>query len=127
MAVLTTNWPIEALAFEEALTSVAESFLTQGKAFNMSRSAVRQLYERVEELEDSASKVALLDLVSNVFGEFDCLAICTSGILESGSNKEEEDTVRRVAGRLHEQGMYAQRKGQMDATEKTLDSMFKQR
>ena len=63
MAVLTTNWPIEALRFEEALTPVAESFLTQGKAFNMSRSAVRQLYERVEELEDSASKVAVLDLV----------------------------------------------------------------
>ena len=114
MAVLTTNWPIEALRFEEALTPVAESFLTQGKAFNMSRSAVRQLYERVEELEDSASKVALLDLVSNVLGEFDCLSICTSGILEPGSNNEEENTWRRVAGRLHEQGMYAQRKGQMD-------------
>jgi hypothetical protein len=110
MAVLTTNWPIEALPFEEALTPVAESFLTQGKAFNMSRSAVSQLYDRVEELEDSASKVALLDLVSNVFGEFDCLAICTSGILESGSNNEEENTWRRVAARLD------QRTGQMEDT-----------
>jgi hypothetical protein len=83
MPVLTATWPIEALPFEEALTPVVESFLAQCEAFDMSRSAVSQLYERVNELEDSASKDALLDLVSNVFGEFDCLAICTSGVLRS--------------------------------------------
>jgi hypothetical protein len=48
---------------------------------------MRQLYDRIDELAEAATKANLLDLVSNILGELDCLAICTSGVIEA--NEEE--------------------------------------
>ena len=84
MRMRTVAWPIEALPFEETLTPVVESFLdSEDRAFDWSRSATRQLYDRVDELGDPLQKRALLSLISDQLGEFDCLAICTSGIRDS--------------------------------------------
>ena len=82
MPTRTAAWPIEALPFEEILNPVVESFLDSeaGRAFDWSRSAIRQLYDRVDELGDQLQKKdPLLALIRDRFGEFDCLAICTSG------------------------------------------------
>ena len=87
MPVRKETWPIEALSHEEALTLVVESFLAEGREFDFSQSGVRQLYDRIDELAEAATKANLLDLVSNILGELDCLAICTSGVLE---DSEEE-------------------------------------
>jgi len=86
MPTRTAPWPIEALPFEEILTPVVESFLDseEDRAFDWSRSAIRQLYDRVDELgaspEKEAEKEALLTLIRDQLGEFDCLAICSSGV-----------------------------------------------
>jgi hypothetical protein len=82
MPTRTASWPIEALPFEETLNPVVESFLDseEGRAFDWSRSAIRQLYDRVDELGDPLHKNALLALIRDQLGEFDCLAICTSGV-----------------------------------------------
>ena len=82
MTVRTSTWPIEALPFEEMLTPVVESFLDieEREAFDCSRSGIDQLYERVDELlGPMPRKDALLALIRNQLGEFDCLAICNSG------------------------------------------------
>ena len=81
MAVRTSVWPIEALPFEEILTPVVESFLDieERGAFDRSRSAIKQLYDRVDESGPIPRKNALLALIRNQLGEFDCLAICNSG------------------------------------------------
>ena len=52
MPVRTSAWPIEALPFEEILTPVVESFLDAEErgAFDFSRSAIQQLYDRVDAL-----------------------------------------------------------------------------
>ena len=53
MPVRTSAWPIEALPFEEILTPVVESFLgaEERGAFDFSRrSAIQQLYDRVDAL-----------------------------------------------------------------------------
>jgi len=79
MPIKTAAWPIEALAFEEILTIVVESFLEEGRAFDWNRSATKQLYDRISEFDDSLpGRKDLLNLVRNLFGEFDCLAICSS-------------------------------------------------
>ena len=39
--------------------------------------------DRIDELVEAATKANLLDLVSNILGELDCLAICTSGVIEA--------------------------------------------
>ena len=82
MAVRTSEWPIEALPFDEILTPVVESFLgiEEPGAFDWSRSAIKQLYDRVDELGALPRKNALLALIRNQLGEFDCLAICNSGV-----------------------------------------------
>ena len=78
----TGSWPIEALPFEELLAPIIESFLDpeEGRAFDWSRSAIRQLYDRVDELVPAPDKDALLALIRDQLGEFDCLAICSSGL-----------------------------------------------
>jgi hypothetical protein len=87
MSNRTGSWPIEALPFEEVLNPVVDSFLEseEGRAFDWSRSAIRQLYDRVDELDVSPEKEALLALIRDQLGEFDCLAICSSGQLMPGS------------------------------------------
>ena len=57
--------------------------------FDFSQSGMRQLYDRIDELAEAATKANLLDLVSNILGELDCLAICTSGVIEA--SEEEPD------------------------------------
>ena len=84
MPVKTGAWPLEAIPFEQALTPVVESFLLKRRAFDCSRSAIRQLYDRIDECADRAHKEALLDLVTNQLGEFDCLTICTSAFIQNG-------------------------------------------
>ena len=81
MGIRTCAWPIEALPFEEILTPVVESFLDieERGAFDFSRSAIRQLYDRVDESSPVPGKHALLALIRNQLGEFNCLAICNSG------------------------------------------------
>lgn len=82
MGIRTSTWPIEALPFEEILTPVVESFLDieEHGAFDRSRSAIKQLYDRADELLGPLPrKNALLALIRNQLGEFDCLAICNSG------------------------------------------------
>jgi hypothetical protein len=73
---------IRTLAFEEVLNPVAKSFLDadEGRAIDWSRSAIRQLYDRVDEWGASPHKNAARALISDQRGEFDCLAICNSGI-----------------------------------------------
>ena len=90
MSTRTATWPIEALPFEEILNPVVESFRDseEGRAFDWSRSAIRQLYDRVDELGAPARKKALLALIRNQLGEFDCLAICTSGLRPMGTSIE---------------------------------------
>jgi len=87
MPVRKETWPIEALPHEEALIPVVESFLAEGREFDFSQSGIGQLHDRIDELAEAATKANLLDLVSNILGELDCLAICTSGVLE---DSEEE-------------------------------------
>src|SRR5262245_56710727 len=86
MTTRTASWPIEVFPFEEILNPVVESFLDseEGRAFDWSRSAIRQLYDRVDELGDPLHKNELLGLIRDQLGEFDCLAICTAGIREHG-------------------------------------------
>jgi len=81
MSNRTGSWPIEALPYEELLMPVVESFLDphEGRAFDWSRSARRQLYDRVDELATGPDKNGLLALIRDHLGEFDCLAICSSG------------------------------------------------
>jgi hypothetical protein len=81
MPVRTSTWPIEALPFEEILTPVVESFLDTEErgAFDFSRSAIKQLYDRVDALGALPEKTLLLALIRDQLGEFDCLAICNSG------------------------------------------------
>jgi hypothetical protein len=81
------TWPIEALPHEEALIPVVESFLAEGCEFDFSQSGMRQLYDRIDELAEAATKANLLDLVSNILGELDCLAICTSGVIEASDEE----------------------------------------
>ena len=93
MSNRTGSWPIEALPFEELLAPIIESFLDpeEGRAFDWSRSAIRQLYDRVDELAPAPDKEALLALIRDQLGEFDCLAICSSGhrdTLMSGDSTE---------------------------------------
>lgn len=78
----TASWPIEALPFEEILVPVIESFLDpeEGRAFDWSRSAIRQLYDRVDELAPAPDKNEVLALIRDQLGEFDCLAICSSSL-----------------------------------------------
>jgi len=66
---------------------VVESFLAVGFEFDYSQSGIRQLYDRIDELAEAATKTNLLDLVSNILGELDCLAICTSGVTEAGEQE----------------------------------------
>jgi hypothetical protein len=82
MLTRTASWPIEALPFEDILNPIVESFLDpeKGRAFDWSRSAIRQLYDRVDELAAPPHKNVLLALIRDQLGEFDCLAICNSGI-----------------------------------------------
>ena len=82
MAVRTSAWPIEALPFEEILTPVVESFIDieERGAFDYSRSAIKQLYHRVDELGALPTKNVVLALIHNQLGEFNCLAICSSGL-----------------------------------------------
>jgi len=81
MQIRTASWPIEALPFEDILNPVVESFLDseESRTFDWSRSAIRQLYDRVDELVSSRRKNLLLALIRDYLGEFDCLAICNSG------------------------------------------------
>ena len=87
MPVRKETWPIEALPHEEALIPVVESFLAEGFEFDYSQSGIRQLYDRIDELAEAATKANLLDLVSNILGELDCLAICTSGVIEASEEE----------------------------------------
>ena len=89
MPVRKETWPIDALPHEEVLTPVVESFLAEGFEFDFNKSGIRQLYDRIDELAEAATKANLLDLVSNILGELDCLAICTSGVIEA--SEEEPD------------------------------------
>ena len=59
----------------------------RGFEFDFSQSGIRQLYDRIDELAEAASKATLLDLVSNILGELDCLAICTSGVIEASEEE----------------------------------------
>jgi len=88
MPLRNETWPIEALPHEEALTPVVESFLAEGREFDFSQSGMRQLYD-IDELAEAATKANLLDLVSNILGELDCLAICTSGVIEASEEEQE--------------------------------------
>ena len=74
------SWPIEALPFGEILNPVVESFLDseEGRAFDWSRSAIRQLCDRADELGAPPPKNALA-LIRDQLG----LAICNSGISDS--------------------------------------------
>ncbi len=87
MPVRKETWPIEALPNEAALTPVVESFLAEGFEFDFSQSGIRQLYDRIDELAEAATKATVLDLVSNILGELDCLAICTSGVIEASEEE----------------------------------------
>ena len=64
------------------LTPVVESFLVEGLEFDYSQSGIRQLYERIDELPEPATKANLLDLVFNILGELtrapeaDVLEVC---------------------------------------------------
>ena len=82
MPVRTSAWPLEALRFEEILTPVVESFLDAQEpgGFDFSRSAIQQLYDRVDAL--GALENSLIDLIRDRLGEFNCLAICNSGFKE---------------------------------------------
>ena len=84
MPVRTSAWPIEALPFEEILTPIVESFLDAEErgAFDFSRSAIQQLYDRVDALGAlPRENLLILDRL----GEFNCLAICNSGFREPRS------------------------------------------
>ena len=93
MSVRKETWPIEALPHEEALTPIVYRF-GQTSRVRLRQSGIRQLQDRNDELAEAATKANLLDLVSNILGELDCLAICTSGVIEAS---EEE----RLASRPH--------------------------
>ena len=92
MPVRKETWPIEALPHEEALIPIVESFLAEGFEFDFSQSGIRQLYDRIDELAEAATKANLLDLVSNILGELDCLAICTSGVIEASEEERPPET-----------------------------------
>ena len=79
MSNRTGSWPIEALPFGEILNPIVESFLgsEQDRAFDWSRSAIRQLCDR--ELGALPPKNAGLDSIRGRLG----LAICNSGISDS--------------------------------------------
>ena len=64
MAVRTSAWPLEALPFEEILTPVVESFLDieERGAFDRSRSAIKQLYDRVDESGPISEKKCIASL-----------------------------------------------------------------
>ena len=89
MPVRTSAWPIEALPSEEILTPIveSESFLDAEErgAFDFSRSAIQQLYDRVDALGALPRENLLIDLIRDRLGEFDCLAICNSGFREPRS------------------------------------------
>ena len=68
---------------------MVESFLAEGFEFDLNQSGNRQIYYRIEELAEAATKANLLDLVSNILGELDCLAICTSGVIEASEEEQE--------------------------------------
>ena len=84
MPVRTSAWPIEALPFEEVLTPIVESFLDAEEpgAFEFSRSAIQQLYDRVNALGALPRENLLIALIRDRLGEFNCLAICNSGFRE---------------------------------------------
>ena len=87
MPVRTSAWPIEALPFEEILTPVVESFLDAEErgAFDFSRSAIQQLYDRVDALGALPRENSLIALIRDRLGEFNCLAICNSGFRDPRS------------------------------------------
>ena len=87
MPVRTSAWPIEALPFEEILTPVVESFLDAEErgAFDFSRSAIQQLYDRVDALGALPRENFLIALIRDRLGEFNCLAICNSDFRETRS------------------------------------------
>ena len=78
---------MEALRFKEILTPVVESFLDAEErgAFDFSRSAIQQLYDRVDALGALPRGNLLIALIRDQLGEFDCLAICNSGFREPRS------------------------------------------
>ena len=56
MPMRKETWPIEALPNEAALAPVVESFLAEGFEFDFSQSGIRQLYDRIDELDGNQGK-----------------------------------------------------------------------
>ena len=81
MSNKTRSWPIEAFPVAEILNPIVESFLgsEEDRAFDWSRSAIRQLFDRADELGAPPPKNARLALIRDRLG----LAICDSGISDS--------------------------------------------
>ena len=81
MSNRTRSWPIEAFPVAEILNPIVESFLgsEEDRAFDWSRSAIRQLFDRADELGAPPPKNALPALIRDRLG----LEICNSGISDS--------------------------------------------
>jgi hypothetical protein len=80
MPVDLSAWPRHALPHKEVIGAAVESFVVfpEHRAFQRTRPARKQLYERIEDLGIIPNQPAALQFVREELTELECLNICLS-------------------------------------------------
>jgi hypothetical protein len=78
MVIDLFRWPPQAWPFQEVLAAAVESFSSEGRHFDNSRSASQQLKERIVELRRMPRRLEALVVVCHELTERECLDICLS-------------------------------------------------
>ena len=72
------RWPPQVWPYQEVIAAAVESFSVDGRHFDHSMSASKQLKERIVELRRSPKRIEALVVVSHELTERECLDICLS-------------------------------------------------
>ena len=72
------RWPPQVWPYQEVIGAAVESFSLDGRRFDHSMSASKQLKERIVELRSSPKRLEALVVVCHELTERECLDICLS-------------------------------------------------
>ena len=78
MVIDLFRWPPQAWPYQEVIAAAVESFSREGRRFDYSRSASRQLQQRIVELRHLPKRLEALVVVSHELTERECYDICLS-------------------------------------------------
>ena len=78
MVIDLFRWPPQAWPYQEVIAAAVESFSNEGRPFDYSKSASRQLRERIVELYRFPKRLEALVVVSHELTERECFDICLS-------------------------------------------------